>query len=878
MKNCLSKIVKDFARSRVMRYSILFLFFIFSSEKAQSQAHITMSMMNCQAVGNNQLQFDVVVVNDGTLPIKFSSAIIRFNYGNALVMTLGTISWGNVTSNIAPNWAATGFYTITASTRLCNFSSGTGFWTTAAAAPDLPINVPVILGRFYFQTSTSFTANVASQLYWATTASVDGWVNGAAAATTINSGKIAPCNILLNPIGILPCPTSITANVTNPTCFNTSGSVQISMLPANAIPVGNYTLNSGSSTAFNSNPFTINTLSPGSYTVSVLATGACAPVSTTFTIANAPILSTSTTNQTACVSYTWPVNGVTYANSGLYSYYNNCNLDTLNLNIIPGHLELATSGNVSSIIGSSILNNSLSNNTTTLFANGCNYSAMLTDNIAGIGMGATSLTTQVDAMLPLINMQVYSPRHFTVNATNNEQGSITFYAAQDDFDDYNAANGNFLDMTASTLKLHQITNSGTTITQIPTTCVWNAIFNRYEITCTPNLVNGDYYFYTDLPCQQIILPSTVSNITSTTAFVTWPIATGVISYNIRYRIVGTLTWSIVNSNTNNVNFAGLAAGTNYEFQIRANCGASIYGAWGAINNFTTLPNVCVSPTSPIVANITTNSAYISWPVVVGAAYYLVRYRPITNPASAWTTTSIVTNPWKQLNSLSLGTAYQVQVAEWCSAGTILSNFSSITSFTTLGITSCAAPTGLSATNTSTTAMLNWNAIIGASSYTIRYRSTPLGAWNVTNSPVNSKLVSNLLPVTNYEFQVRSYCSNIANYSAWSALFPFTTPLKPAHSTGGDAFSAVGGNDKSKTKVYPNPVSTQLIIHYVAMEAGELCLQLVDVTGRVVYKYSLKGIEGMNPLEIDMSDFAQGVYHLQITENGKLSYQEKVMKQ
>ena len=862
---------------------LLFLFLVLSfSQFVRAQQHITMSMANCQAIGTNQLQFDVIVLNDGAVPIKFNSAVIRFSHGN---ISTGTISWGPVNS-AWPGWTNAGTYTYNASTQICSFSSGTAFFASSAVAPNLPINVPVTLGRFYIQTSTTFTSNVSSQLTWVNTAGIAAWVNGSPTTSSLNTTTYrtlaTPCNIPLNPTG--QCPTSVNVSTTSPICVNGYGSAQVSLLPANAIPSGIYSVNGGASVSYTSNQFNINSQAAGTYTITVSASG-CAPVSTTYTMGNGTSPQpTNTTTQTACASYTWPVNGTTYTTSGTYtsSSVNSSNcvvLETLNLTIVPGpgHLELATSGNTSSIVGTLVLSNNLNNSNVVLFGSGCNYTATVSDATSGLGMGLTQLTTTVDATLPLINTQIYCPRHFTVNATNNEAGSITFYVAQDDFNDYNAASGSFLPMNATTLKLHQVTNGGATIVSLPTTILWNASLNRYEITCGANFINGDYYFYTDMPCIGTVLSPTVSAITSTSVNVSWPAVSGGVSYHLRYRVVGTTAWNNAGGTSSSMVLSGLQANTTYEYQVRVVCGPGQYGPWNSLNYFTTLVNSCQAPSAPVVSNIGTSSAYFSWPNLIGATYYIIRYRPITNPASSWITASMVTNPWLQLNSLAPSMTYQVQVAEWCAAGSILSPFSPATSFTTLGISSCAVPTVLTASYTSTTANLSWNAILGASLYNVRYRITPLGAWNVTTSPVNNKFVNNLLPVTNYEFQVRAYCSSISNYSAWSVLYPFTTPLKPPHSNGGNYYT-VNNTDGNSTQIYPNPTSSNLTLDYTMMEQGQLRYQLVDATGRIVFNKVVEVSDKFYHEEIDMHAFSQGIYHFQLFENGKLSYQEKVIKQ
>jgi len=381
-----------------------------------------------------------------------------------------------------------------------------------------------------------------------------------------------------------------------------------------------------------------------------------------------------------------------------------------------------------------------------------------------------------------------------------------------------------------------------------------------------------------MPCIGTVLSPTVIAITSTSVNVSWPAVSGGGSYHLRYRVVGTTAWNSASGISTSMVLSGLQPNTTYEYQVRVVCGPGQYGPWNSLNYFTTLVNSCPAPSAPAVSNIATSSAYISWPSLIGASYYIIRYRPITSPASSWITASMVTNPWLQLNSLAPSMSYQVQVAEWCAAGSILSPFSPTTSFTTLGISSCAIPTVLVASYTSTTANLGWNAIVGATIYNVRYRVTPLGAWTTVNSSVNNKFVNNLLPVTNYEFQVRAFCSSIASYSAWSALYPFTTPLKPPHSNGGGNYYTVNNTEGNSTQIYPNPTSSTLTLDYTMMDQGQLRYQFVDVTGRVVLKKAMVVSDKLYHEEIDMQTFSQGIYHFQLFENGKLSYQEKVIKQ
>ncbi len=90
---------------------------------------------------------------------------------------------------------------------------------------------------------------------------------------------------------------------------------------------------------------------------------------------------------------------------------------------------------------------------------------------------------------------------------------------------------------------------------------------------------------------------------------------------------------------------------------------------------------------------------------------------------------------------------------------------------------CETPTGLSASVTALTAVLNWTPMLCATSYEITYREigSPIGAFNIVTN--NSFSVSGLLPDTDYEFFVSTDCGS--GLTAVSAAMPFSTTDCPS---------------------------------------------------------------------------------------------------
>ena len=184
------------------------------------------------------------------------------------------------------------------------------------------------------------------------------------------------------------CPTSLDTDIVN-TCPGTNnGDALISILSPATFSAGNYSLNGGSAQTYSGLSIHLPGLAAGSYTITVddTLTNLCSPLTTTFVVGNlpvqAPVVTIATacdtylwtqnstsytssgtytttytglngcnvtdtlllnitpsnsvvTNETACVNYTWPVNGSVYTSSGTYTYQSGCTSYTLNLTILP---------------------------------------------------------------------------------------------------------------------------------------------------------------------------------------------------------------------------------------------------------------------------------------------------------------------------------------------------------------------------------------------------------------------------------------------------------------------------------------------------------------------------------------------------------------
>jgi hypothetical protein len=191
----------------------------------------------------------------------------------------------------------------------------------------------------------------------------------------------------------------------------------------------------------------------------------------------------------------------------------------------------------------------------------------------------------------------------------------------------------------------------------------------------------------DTPVCNTTVPTglAISNIGLTTATASWddvPLAT----YDVRYREVGSPTWTTINVAATTTDFTGLTNGTDYEVQVRSVCDVGVNSAYSSSELFTTTaPPVCNAnvPTGLTMSNIGLTTATASWNDVPFASYD-IRYREAGSFTWITTNVSTLTADFTGLNNL---TEYEVQVRSVCDGGAN-SAYSSSVFFTTMGIPAC----------------------------------------------------------------------------------------------------------------------------------------------------------------------------------------------
>ncbi|UFH33734.1 fibronectin type III domain-containing protein [Chryseobacterium sp. C-71] len=164
----------------------------------------------------------------------------------------------------------------------------------------------------------------------------------------------------------------------------------------------------------------------------------------------------------------------------------------------------------------------------------------------------------------------------------------------------------------------------------------------------------------------------ISNVTATSALVTWNPLVLAASYELRWRVVGTPGWFTPTGGTpqpplNSYTLPNLTSFTTYEVQVRSKCNAAtIENPWSNPQVFTTVRVCEIPPPGLTITTLTPTSAEVVWDAFTGAGAtgsYILKYRKVGIPS--WTTINVNTNTYTLTGLLEL-TKYEMQVANVCS--------------------------------------------------------------------------------------------------------------------------------------------------------------------------------------------------------------------
>jgi hypothetical protein len=273
------------------------------------------------------------------------------------------------------------------------------------------------------------------------------------------------------------------------------------------------------------------------------------------------------------------------------------------------------------------------------------------------------------------------------------------------------------------------------------------------------------------PCK-VPTGLTVLNLGETSARLDWDDVSEAEGYEVAIRQSGS-SWNYYSVENSYYDVSGLECGSNYEYNVRANCGNNNYSEFSDVCNFTTSECPCNMPGGLAVTNIGQNGARLDWAEVSGALGYEIGFR---HRDSAWMYLSVESS-YYDVSGLECEEDYEFIVRSYC-GGTNYSPFTSAYEFTTHACP-CYVPEGLNAFNLGeTSASLDWEDVTGAVDYEVGIRLAG-ESWNYFTVGSSYYNVLGLQCNKNYEFIVRSHCGS-SNYSEYSGAYIFKTDTCPCN--------------------------------------------------------------------------------------------------
>jgi hypothetical protein len=278
-----------------------------------------------------------------------------------------------------------------------------------------------------------------------------------------------------------------------------------------------------------------------------------------------------------------------------------------------------------------------------------------------------------------------------------------------------------------------------------------------------------------LICSNATPTVNLSAVTHNSVTLIWNQDIGGATYVIRYRPIGTTTWTSLPvaaapfpATTNTFTVTGLLSATQYEIEVAAICN-TVTGNYSH-NQF--LTRCDPTPPNVIVSNVTSTSAVVTWNPLAASSTYVLRWRPVGT--TTWNTPAVPAPPANSytITGLSSFVTYEVQVANICNGETTTNPWSNPQVFTTVRVCEIAPPGLTITTLTTTSAEVVWDAFPGAT-YLFKYRKVGIPSWITVPVSTNTYTITGLLELTQYEMQVANVCNGTPGNSTLPYLF--TTP-------------------------------------------------------------------------------------------------------
>jgi hypothetical protein len=354
-------------------------------------------------------------------------------------------------------------------------------------------------------------------------------------------------------------------------------------------------------------------------------------------------------------------------------------------------------------------------------------------------------------------------------------------------------------------------------------------------------------------------------------------------YMIRYRVVGTSSWTVMTAGPVNSNeFTGtsrtryfMEPGTTYEWNIRArvlnedgstNCQSS----WSSSNEYTTLDacanleNLSVS-TEAVWATLSADAPAAEWGVWQSKG----KMRVVGTNSFRYVNGDESGNISTLKGNFAASTEYEWHTKAWCTGNVDAngdsdpmyhSGWGDFSTFSTQDPCD-KMPTNLStsANGAQTAITMSWDTPESGAPdhYFLELTNVTTGqvwAWNNVAGSDNSKTKFGLT-AGDYSWRIRGACGTSG--TSWATIFS-----QPVEYTLGGA--RLENSTVANLDVYPNPSRDIFNVTFTSEEAQTMTVKVVNMIGEEVFTEELTEFVGQYTQVIDMNTQPKGVYFLEIT--------------
>jgi hypothetical protein len=277
---------------------------------------------------------------------------------------------------------------------------------------------------------------------------------------------------------------------------------------------------------------------------------------------------------------------------------------------------------------------------------------------------------------------------------------------------------------------------------------------------------------------------TITRTTASSFTAKWNAVSGATAYTVEYEKYGTTTWIDTNVTGDSLTISGLVASTYYFVAVKSHCAGDTSSAYSStVYAHTSAATVasCAVPTHVTISKTTSNSFTVKWNAVSGATSYTVEYEKYGT--TTWID-STVSGDSLTVTGLVSATYYFVAVKAHCGSDSSSAYSTTVYAHTGAATTACSLPTDVNITHTTSSSFIvRWNPVSGATSYTVEYEKYGTSTWIDSTCSADSLAITGLVSSSYYAVAVKANCGTDSSSAYSSTVWGFTSSTSCSAPTG-----------------------------------------------------------------------------------------------